>query len=91
MYTSGFKKPYTIHGNAIDGFSITFGKRKADNKLSKQLCIYEKDKEQRAKGKECNQENWTRFEMRFMHEKAQRVFDDLLYAYMGEIRYPEKR
>lgn len=23
--------------------------------------------------------------------KAQRVFDDLLYAYMGEIRYPEKK
>ena len=91
MYTSGFKKPYTIHGSKEDGYSLTFGKRKADNKLSKQLCIYEKDKEQRAKGKECNQENWTRFEMRFMHEKAQRVFDDLLYAYMGEIRYPEKR
>ena len=91
MYTSGFKKPYTIHGDHIDGFSITFGKRKADNKLSKQLCIYEKDKEQRAKGKECNQENWTRFEMRFMHEKAQRVFDDLLYAYTGKLRYPEEK
>ena len=52
MYTSGFKKLYTIHGDPIDGFSITFGKRKADNKLSKQLCIYEKDKEQRANGKQ---------------------------------------
>lgn len=91
MYTSAFKKSYSIHGSKEDGYSLTFGKRKADNKLSKQLCIYEKDKEQKAKGKECAQEHWTRYEMRFMHEKAQRVFDDLLYAYMGEIRYPEKK
>ncbi len=91
MYTSGFKKPYTIHGNDVDGYSITFGKRKADNKLSKQLCIYEKNKEQLSKGKECNQEYWTRYEMRFMHEKAHHVFNDLLHAYAGKIRYPEEK
>lgn len=44
MYTSAFKKCYSIHGNKYDGYSITFGNRKGDTKIMQQLVIYEKDK-----------------------------------------------
>ncbi len=91
MYTSAFKKPYTIHGNNTDGYSITFGSRKADNKTSKQLCIYEKNKEQISKGRECEYSYWTRYEMRFMHEKAARVYEDVVYSFDGIMNYPEKK
>ena len=90
-YTSGFKKPYTIHGNNTDGYSITFGSRKADNKTSKQLCIYEKNKEQISKGKECEYSYWTRYEMRFMHEKAAKVCEDVIFSFDGIMHYPEKK
>lgn len=60
MYTSSFKKNYSILGNKYDGQSITFGRRQANSKSSQQLVIYEKNKEQISKGHECNQEYWTR-------------------------------
>lgn len=91
MYTSAFKKSFSIHGNKYDGYSITFGQRKSNSKTSQQLCIYEKNKEQLSKGVQSNQPYWTRYEMRFMHEKAQYVFIDVICAFDGEIRYPEKR
>lgn len=91
MYTSAFKKIFSIHGNKYDGYSITFGQRKLNSKTNQQLCIYEKNKEQLSKGNPCNQAYWTRYEMRFMHEKAQYVFIDVISAFDGEIRYPEKR
>lgn len=90
MYTSSFKKSYSISGNKYDGFSITFGRRMANSKTSQQLCIYEKNKEQNARGKECYQPYWTRYEMRFMHEKAAHVLEDIIYAFEGKIRYPEE-
>lgn len=90
LYTSSYKKPYVLTGNDYEGWSITFGRRKADSKTSQQLVIYEKNKEQKSKGIECNQPYWTRYEMRFMHEKAAHVFNDIFYAYHGKIRYPEE-
>ena len=87
MYTSAFVNPPTFITNEKDGSSISFGGRKS----TQMLVIYEKDKEQRSKGYECNQEYWTRFEMRFQHEKANLIFNDVIYAMMGKIRYPEER
>lgn len=89
MYISEFRKSYTLHGNKEDGYSITFGARKANNKTSKQLCIYEKNKEQISKGKECSYSYWTRYEMRFMHEKAAKIAEAVFFSFDGEIRYPE--
>jgi hypothetical protein len=86
-YTSTFNSPPTFIKNERDGSSITFGSRKS----TQMLVIYEKDKEQRSKGYEHNQPYWTRIEMRFQHEKADLVYDDVMYAFMGEIRFPEKK
>ena len=92
MYTSAFKKEPVIHGSKESGYSLTFGQRKANSKISQQLCIYEKDKEQRAKGNTCDSEYWTRYEMRFMHQKAQRVVEAILDVYFqGVIKGPTKR
>lgn len=90
LYTSSFKKSYSLSGNNYDGWSITFGRRMANSKTSQQLVIYEKNKEQRTRGIECNQPYWTRYEMRFMHEKAAHILNDIFYAYEGKIRYPEE-
>ena len=86
-YTSTFNSPPTFIKNERDGSSITFGSRKS----TQMLVIYEKDKEQRSKGYEHNQPYWTRIEMRFQHEKADLVYDDVIYAFMGEIRFPEEK
>lgn len=86
-YTSTFNSPPTFIKNERDGSSITFGSRKS----TQMLVIYEKDKEQSAKGYEHNQSYWTRIEMRFQHEKADLVFTDIIYAFMGKIRYPEEK
>ena len=89
LYTSSYKKPYVLTGNDYEGWSITFGRRKANSKTSQQLVIYEKNKEQKSKGIECNQPYWTRYEMRFLHEKAAHVFNDIFHVYHGRIRYPK--
>lgn len=86
-FTSTFNSPPTFIKNERDGSSITFGSRKS----TQMLVIYEKDKEQRSKGYEHNQPYWTRIEMRFQHEKADLVYDDVIYAFMGEIRFPEEK
>lgn len=87
MYTSTFINPPTFIINEKDGSSISFGGRKS----TQMLVIYEKDKEQKSKGYECNQEYWTRFEMRFQHEKANLIYNDVIFAMMGKIRFPEER
>jgi len=67
QFLTTFKnKRYTIHGNQVDGFSLQLGSRTS----VQELVIYEKNKEQRKKGIECNQEYWLRFEMRFRQIKA---------------------
>ena len=92
MYTSSFKKEYTIHGNNVDGFSLTFGQRKKDNSTTKQLCIYEKKKEQESKGNVVLEDYWVRYEMRFMHERAHIVATAIIDVYMdGVINFPTKR
>lgn len=86
-YTSTFNSPPTFTRNERDGSSITFGSRKS----TQMIVIYEKDKEQRSKGFEHNQPYWTRIEMRFQHEKADLVYDDVMFAFMGKVRFPEEK
>ena len=88
QFTTTFKnKEYEIHGGVKKGYSLQFGSRES----TQMLVVYEKNKEQLAKGIDCPYEYWTRFEMRFFHEKADRVIMDILNAYDGKINYPEKR
>ena len=86
-YTSTFNSPPKFIKRERDGSSITFGSRKS----TQMLVIYEKDKEQRAKGYEHNQPYWTRIEMRFQHEKVDLVYMDVIQSFLGKIRFPEKK
>lgn len=73
-FTTTFRnKNYVIHGNESGGFSLQFGSRK-----TQMLVIYEKLKEQLSKNKECNQDYWVRYEMRYFHDKANDVCLDLI-------------
>ncbi len=77
-YITTFKrKYYKIHGCEEEGYSLEFGSRTS----SQMLVIYQKDKEQLHKNGICMQDYWTRFEMRFMHDKANRVIHDIIEAY----------
>lgn len=74
-YTTSFRnKNYTLHGNEINGWSLQFGSHKS----TMMLVIYDKLKEQLSKGNEVNQTFWTRYEMRFMKDKAYDVVFSLL-------------
>jgi hypothetical protein len=88
QFVTPFKnKDYSIHGSGKKGYSLNFGSRES----TQMLVIYEKDKEQKAKGLDCPYDYWTRYEMRFMHEKADRVIEDIIQAYDGKITYPEPK
>ena len=47
------------------GFSFTIG-----GKSSRQLCIYDKVAERKARGVDVDKENWIRYESRYFHENA---------------------
>ena len=88
QFVTTFKnKDYSIHGSGKKGYSLNFGSRES----TQMLVIYEKDKEQKAKGLDCPYDYWARYEMRFMHEKADRVIEDIIQAYDGKITYPEPK
>ena len=71
--TSFRKKYYKLMGCDEDGWSIQFGSHKS----TMMFVIYDKLKEQLSKGNEVDQEFWTRYEMRFMKEKAYNVVMNL--------------
>lgn len=74
FFTTTFRnKDYTIHGNTSGGYSLQFGSR-----VTQMLVIYEKLKEQLNKKKECIQDYWVRYEMRYFHDKANDVCLDLI-------------
>mgnify|MGYP000884136012 CR=1 FL=1 len=74
-FTTSFRdKDYVIHGSATKGFTLEFG----SNSSVQMLSIYEKNKEQRTKGKDCFQDYWVRYEMRYRHDKAYDVCMKLL-------------
>ena len=78
QFTSCFKHKYhKIHGCDEEGFSIEMGSRTS----SCQLVIYDKLKEQEKKKKEVNQKYWVRYEMRFFHEKADKVAHEILESF----------
>ncbi|MCL2522232.1 MAG: replication initiation factor domain-containing protein [Erysipelotrichales bacterium] len=65
-YTSSFRKPYNRNGNMEDGYTLYLGSRKS----TLLLCIYDKMRERQASGYDTYIDFWTRYEMRFMKEKA---------------------
>ena len=69
-YMTSFRnKEYTLIGSETKGWSLQFGSHKS----TQMLVIYDKLKEQLSKGNEVNQTFWTRYEMRYMKEKAYNV------------------
>ena len=72
-YTSSIKSKGKPIGRVEDGYSVTLG----SNESPLQICIYDKLAEQLEKGKAVQQENWTRYEMRFRRSKAHLVFREL--------------
>ena len=78
-YTTSFrKKYYKLMGCEQEGWSLQFGSHKS----TIMLVIYDKLKEQMSKGNEVNQEFWTRYELRYMKDRAYDVV--LNYIEEGE-------
>ena len=78
-YTTSFrKKYYKLMGCEQEGWTLQFGSHKS----TIMLVIYDKLKEQLSKGNEVNQEFWTRYEMRYMKERAYDVV--MNYIEQGE-------
>lgn len=78
-YTTCFrKKYYKLMGCEQEGWSLQFGSHKS----TIMLVIYDKLKEQMSKGNEVNQEFWTRYELRYMKDRAYDVV--LNYIEQGE-------
>lgn len=65
-YISSFKGEYERLGTKSKGYSIQFGGRTS----TRTLLIYQKNFERENKGYHLNIDYWTRFEMRWMHERA---------------------
>lgn len=78
-YTTSFrKKYYKLMGCEQEGWTLQFGSHKS----TIMLVIYDKLKEQMSKGNEVNQEFWTRYELRYMKDRAYDVV--LNYIEQGE-------
>lgn len=74
LYTTNFKiKEYTLY-HSLKGMTLQFGSRTS----TQMLVIYEKLKEQLAKGIAVPEKHWTRFEMRFYQDKAYNVVMNIL-------------
>lgn len=81
-YTTSFrKKYYKLMGCEQEGWTLQFGSHKS----TIMLVIYDKLKEQLSKGNEVNQEFWTRYEMRYMKERAYDVV--MNYIEQGEEKF----
>ena len=75
FYTTTFRdKKYVIHGNDDYGFTLALGSHES----TQELCIYEKNKEQKKKKEICIQPYWLRYEMRFRREKAYDICMNLI-------------
>lgn len=68
-YTSIFKSKVKPKGSLEDGLTLNFGNHKSKT----ELCIYDKLKEQESKKIENDKTYWVRYEMRFRHEKAEKI------------------
>ncbi len=75
LYNTSFKdKDFIVHGSAKKGLSIQLG----NHSSTQMLVIYEKNKEQISKRKDCFQKYWVRFEMRYFKDKAYDVSMNIL-------------
>lgn len=75
LYTTCIQKKYhKLIGCEEEGWSLQLG----NHHSSHMLVIYEKNKEQIVKGKDCLQKYWLRFEMRYFQEKAYNVCMNIL-------------
>lgn len=83
LFSSMFtNRNFNIHGNINTGRSITFGSHSS----SLMLCIYEKLKQQQTLKKECAQNYWVRYEMRF----AQKRGEDFAYNFLKQNKHEFK-
>ena len=82
FYTSIFKSKPKYFGTLEDGLTISLGTRQSQV----ELCIYDKLSQQRSLNKECNEDYWTRYEMRFRGDKANAVIEELLDNYEDDTK-----
>lgn len=73
-YLSSFKSDYERIGTKSKGYSIQFGGRTS----TRTLLIYQKNFERENKGYHLNIDYWTRFEMRWLHDRANDLLDMIL-------------
>lgn len=69
-YLSSFRGEYERMGTKSKGYSIQFGGRTS----TRTLLIYQKNLERENKGYHLNINYWTRFEMRFLKERANDLY-----------------
>ncbi len=91
-YTTKFRTPvgrnlpYVPQGSLEDGYSITFGSRNS----TQMMCIYDKKLERKFRGENYMGDNWVRWEIRFLGQKANMALDKFLevgYAELGDFYY----
>ena len=68
-YISIFRSSAVQHGSIENGLTIQFG----SNESPVELVIYDKKAEQKKRRKECDKTFWTRYEMRFRNDSAERI------------------
>ncbi len=73
-YTSVFRSNPIPHGTADTGYSIQLGSTQSPI----ELVIYDKKMERLHRKKPCDKDYWTRFEMRFRNDSAERLVAAML-------------
>ena len=73
--TEKLKGVNKIIDSKLCGYSATFG-----NRNHVQLCIYDKNAEQKRKGYVIESESWVRYEVRYYHENANIELPELMNA-----------
>ena len=75
VQTEKLKGINKIVDSKLSGYSATFG-----NRNHVQLCIYDKNAEQRRKGYVLESESWVRYEVRYYHDNANVELVELMNA-----------
>jgi hypothetical protein len=79
-YISIFRSNALIHGSIENGLTIQFG----SNESPVELVIYDKKAEQKKRRKECDKSFWTRYEMRFRNDSAERIVYQLTSTFSAK-------
>ena len=73
FYTSSILTKHKPIGTIDSGMSLTLG----TNDSPLQICIYDKKYERQTSGITVNEDTWTRYEIRFRHNKALMLYKEL--------------